>query len=104
MELIDIVLFAFLAFCCAALELSFQEYMKKGMILRFWSNWMFKLAHKGSWAKKLSMALGACMWCNGFWMAVIIYVLHYNDISWRILLFTGLSFLFLKLFTRNGIE
>ena len=101
MGLVHIIEFVFLALCSAGLELSFQQYMSKDHILRFWAIWLRNLSYKGSWAKKLSFVLGGCRWCNGFWVAAGVYLLYYKELSGMILLFTGVNYIFLKWLTNT---
>lgn len=71
------------------------------MILHFWGKIIAHLEFKGdaydkAWKKKLALLLGGCRYCNGFWVAVIVYILYYKAITWDILLFTGINYVFIK--------
>jgi hypothetical protein len=95
------ILFAFLAAC---LELAFQEYMDDDMIFERYKYYIDGLSRKRGWKRKLSFILGKCRYCNGFWVAMGIYVLVYHKIIsidhwWMMLLFGGLNYIFIKLLT-----
>jgi hypothetical protein len=89
--------FFILSFLAACLELSFQEYQEKDMIFAKYGRFLNQLWLKKGIYRKLAMVLGVCPFCNGFWVAVIFYILYYKEISLLILLFTGLNYLFIKL-------
>ena len=106
MDLAQAQLFIFLAFFACALELSFQRYIKPHMLLFFWGDFLKYLEAKSETCTRhivkyivhwFHYILGGCVYCNGFWIAVAVYLLHYKQLSWYILLFTGLNYLFLSI-------
>lgn len=83
--------FIFYAFLAACLELAFQEYMQKEMIFYFYKKILLKIN------KYIAKPLGLCIFCNGFWVAFFIYILHFKTINLDIILFCALNYFFLKI-------
>lgn len=95
LTLYNVGLIFVLAFLSACLEVSFQIYMEKYMILDYYGrflHWMSK-----GYFKSLSYILGYCIFCNGFWLSVVIYYLYFGHLSVTTLLFTGLNAVILRI-------
>ncbi|MDD5013567.1 MAG: hypothetical protein PHW73_00510 [Atribacterota bacterium] len=92
--MIDFILIAFMAAC---LEMAYQEYMKKNMIFQKWGLILRRLFDDGGMERNLSMVLGYCPYCNGFWVAVITYFTCFNRMDLFLFLFCGVNYLFIKL-------
>lgn len=95
----DIGGFIFLAWLAAGLELAFQEYQDHDMIFEWYHDILEKWYLKRGLVRKLAMLLGLCTFCNGFWVALITYLIYFKDVSLTILLFCGLNYLFIKIFS-----
>lgn len=90
--------FIFYAFTAACLEMAFQEYQENNMIFDWYRKWLIKLFKKKSnILKKVVLVLGMCPYCNGFWVAVAVYLLTMPFDLIHLVLFTGLNYIFIVL-------
>jgi hypothetical protein len=93
--MIDFIFYSFLAAC---LEMAFQEYMDRNMIFEWYFTFISKLYSRGGLLKKISMVMGKCIFCHGFWLSVAIYIWHYKSFNIvNMLLFAGLNWFFIKM-------
>jgi hypothetical protein len=99
-----IIIALFLSFCAAGLEIFFRYCMEENMIFEFWSDFVYTLNDKGGLYKKLAFILGYCIFCNGFWVSVLIYIAYYREISLFTLLFGALSIIFIRMFILLGFK
>lgn len=91
--------FIFYAFCAACLEMAFQEYQEKNMIFDWYRKWLIKISKgdKPKLIKKTVLVLGLCPFCNGFWVAIMVYLINIPFHSLNLILFTGLNYIFIVL-------
>jgi hypothetical protein len=90
------IIFLILAFLTACLEISFHAYMDENMVLRPYRSLLKKLYYSGKFGAWLSLPLGLCKYCHGFWLAVIVYLIYYRHLSLMIFLFTGFNYVCIK--------
>lgn len=94
----------------AALALMFQECMKPAMLFARYRLLLLYLWRK-NWRKKdrwkrtvyLLQPLGLCIYCNSAWMSISYYLITYG-IKLDVLLFMGMTFLWVKLFVKFGLK
>jgi hypothetical protein len=99
-ELLDSLMIAGLAYL-------FQECMKKDMLFRryyLWllSKWIKNWRQKDRWRRKafLLQPLGLCIFCNSAWMAIV-YYLYAFGVNPEILLFIGMTFIWVKVLIKK---
>jgi len=93
--MIEFIFYAFLAVC---LEIAFQEYMDRNMIFEWYFRFISKLYSRGGLLKKISMVMGKCIFCNGFWVSIGVYIWCYKKFDLvEMLLFAGLNYFFIKM-------
>lgn len=117
--IITLLLYFLLGFTVALLALCFNHYLKPGMIFNWYASWLlrhqanleFYQTNKNksgftrlywSWYNYrnilgyLAKPLGLCPYCNGTWIAIIVYI-YYFGISIELFLFIGIVWFFIKL-------
>lgn len=85
-----------LAFLVACLEMTFQMFMQKNMILFPWAVLLANIAKHNEVLRHLMRPLGRCRYCNAVWIAFYVFVYFYGyHIS--VVLMLGLVTLFVQL-------
>lgn len=92
-----LVIFFFLAFGTSFLELFYQECLGKNMIFQYWGLYLKELYDRNGYKRKISMILGQCRYCNGFWLSVIIYLIYFKSFSLSIMLFASFVYMIIKI-------
>jgi hypothetical protein len=87
-----------ISFLAACIEIMFQGFMEREMILEPYYELLKKLYKSCSFGKWISKPLGLCRFCHGFWIALFIYFIYFN-LSFNLLLYLGFNFLCIKLMT-----
>lgn len=102
-----------LAVCTAGLSLCFNHFLKDGMIFNKYFKWLSSFDDTGSYwtdtvrksnikyyfgciIKYFSKSLGLCVYCNGTWVAAFYYIWLF-PLSFNILLFLGMNWLFIHI-------
>ena len=86
----------FLAFAIACLEMMFQYFMSKNMILYPWAVLLAKISHSNGVLRHLMRPMGRCRYCNAIWIAFYVFV-YFFGYSITVLLLFGLVTLFVRL-------
>jgi hypothetical protein len=87
-----------ISFLAACVEIMFQEYMTREMILEPYFNILKKLYRSGKFGKWISKPLGLCRFCHGFWIALFIYFLYFK-LNTNLLLYLGFNLICIKSIT-----
>jgi len=101
-EVVQYVLYSLMT---AALGLFIQKCFQEGMIFRkyyllliyFWIKWHKR---KDRWKRFVLPPLGMCIYCNGTWIAIVVYFLNFN-FGFDIFLFLGLNYLWIEIFKKH---
>jgi hypothetical protein len=99
----SILIMLFLSLLSASMSLFFKISMDKGMILEKWWLLMCRMVKKGGIRNKLAYILGYCLYCNGFWVSVCIYIAYYKEVSLLTFLFGSLTILFIRVMVKLGL-
>jgi hypothetical protein len=85
-----------LAFMVACLEMTFQMFMQKNMILYPWAVLLANIAKHNEVLRHLMRPMGRCRYCNSIWISFYVYV-YFFGYNISVLLMFGLTTLFVKL-------
>ncbi len=85
-----------LAFLVACLEMTFQMFMQKNMILYPWAVLLANIAKRNEVLRHLMRPMGRCRYCNSIWISFYVFVYFY-EYHISVLLMFGLTTLFVKL-------
>ncbi len=83
-----------LGIASALFSLTLNEWMKNGMILEFWGNFLNRLYDKGySWIAK---PLGYCIYCFSKWVLIGLFIVFTDHSLLTLIVSSGISFYFIK--------
>lgn len=85
-----------LSFLTATLAFFFQYCLKPNMIFHFYFIWLTKLELKHSLLHYISKPLGLCIYCNGTWIAITVFIYYYG-FNPAIFLFLGSNWFFIHI-------
>jgi hypothetical protein len=68
------------------------------MIFDFYGKWLREMYDKEGWKRKISMVLGICAFCHGFWLFAFFYWWTGGEFTLVFFLYAGINYVFTRIF------
>jgi hypothetical protein len=87
----------------ASVGMFFQMTLRPTMIFNFYAKWLLHRSENNKFWEYVANPLGLCVKCNTTWIAIFVWCLSY-EFSWMIILFIGITYMWLELFLKLNIK
>lgn len=94
---IDLIKMIVLGAMTAATGMFFRMTLRDGMIFSFYCKWLMTRPERNKFWDYIVNPLGLCVKCNTTWIAIFVWLLLF-EFSWIIILFIGVTYMWLELF------